>query len=180
MTQRTAPWIRNLTAAAALVASAGLAQAAVVFDQDSGNGFVGKGDVQLVFGWNNQALQSNAAGVSFRYEVVQEYDAVCTFTTGLGTRGQKTHNVRQHKSADVGSTLAYELRTNRKADVTGFILTGYQNGVVDVVLPQVGDACLGEGVNGTWTSVTPTGAAEGGLFVLYGQGAGLIWAPTAP
>lgn len=177
---RTTRWART-AGAAALLACASLAHAAVVFDEDTGNGFVGKGDVQLAFGWNNQALQSSAAGVGFHYETIQEYDAVCVWTTGQGTRGQKTHKVTQHKSADVSTSVAYEMRTNRKADITGFILGGYLNGAVDVALPQVGDACLGEGTNGQLTAVTPTGVAEGGLFVVYGTAAVQIWwPPTAP
>src|SRR3990170_2451923 len=34
--------------------SVGTALAAVIFDPVTGEGFVGKGDVQLVFGWNNK------------------------------------------------------------------------------------------------------------------------------
>ena len=45
--------------------SAGVASAAVTFDSDTGVGFVGKGDVQLAFGWNNTQLQKNAPGVAF-------------------------------------------------------------------------------------------------------------------
>jgi hypothetical protein len=42
----------------AMLATAALA--AVTFDVNTGFGFVGKGDVQLAFGWNNKALQTNA------------------------------------------------------------------------------------------------------------------------
>ena len=54
--------------------------AAVTFDPATGTGFVGKGDVQLVYGWNNQALQTNALNVQFRAnsEVVTEVSWVCT------------------------------------------------------------------------------------------------------
>jgi hypothetical protein len=52
----------------ALVASlalAGTASAAVTFNSSTGTGFVGKGDVQIAYGWNNTSLQKNATGVTF-------------------------------------------------------------------------------------------------------------------
>ena len=45
---------------------AGLAYAAVTFDPTTGQGFVGKGDVQYTFDWNNAQLQANADDVGFR------------------------------------------------------------------------------------------------------------------
>src|ERR671918_1859956 len=38
----------------------------VTVNPADGTGFVGKGDVQLIFGWNNKALQDNAGSVEFR------------------------------------------------------------------------------------------------------------------
>jgi hypothetical protein len=32
----------------------------VTFNETNGTGFVGKGDVQVAFGWNNKQLQTNA------------------------------------------------------------------------------------------------------------------------
>jgi hypothetical protein len=43
------------------------ASAAVTFNETNGTGFVGKGDVQVAFGWNNKQLQTNATGVSFSF-----------------------------------------------------------------------------------------------------------------
>jgi hypothetical protein len=40
------------------LATAGAAFAAITFNPDDGTGFVGKGDVQEAFGWNNHALQA--------------------------------------------------------------------------------------------------------------------------
>ena len=43
------------------------ASAAVTFNETNGTGFVGKGDVQVAFAWNNKQLQTNATGVSFSF-----------------------------------------------------------------------------------------------------------------
>jgi len=51
-------------AAAALVATSGIAQASATIDS-TGHGFVGKGDVQSAFGWANKALQDNAESLKF-------------------------------------------------------------------------------------------------------------------
>jgi hypothetical protein len=48
----------------AVLAVPSVASASVAVDS-GGYGFVGKGDVQVAFGWNNAALQKNASGVSF-------------------------------------------------------------------------------------------------------------------
>lgn len=56
------------------------ANAAVQFDPVSGTGFVGKGDVQTFFGWNNQQLQKNADKVQATGQIttVTEVTWVCT------------------------------------------------------------------------------------------------------
>ena len=54
-----------VTAATLLLAPA--ASAAVTFSETNGTGFVGKGDVQVAFSWNNKQLQANATGVSFSF-----------------------------------------------------------------------------------------------------------------
>ncbi|MEU0217673.1 hypothetical protein ABZ281_22310 [Streptomyces sp. NPDC006265] len=64
------------TAAAVLVV-AGPAAASVALDPATGTGFVGKGDVQTSFAWNNKQLQTNSDGVSFTYATTTHYSAVC-------------------------------------------------------------------------------------------------------
>jgi len=147
------------------------ASAEVVFDAASGTGFVGKGDVQLAFGWNNAGLQANAGGVTFTYGYTAVYQAVCTFTTGEGTRGEKTHNVPHSEEMSVSSTVDVALRKNRQGDVTGFNLTGFgtvfsESGDV----PVVGGPCPGNpGHDGVWTSVELLPGGEGGLYANYGD-----------
>lgn len=153
------------------------ALAAVTFDAATGTGFVGKGDVQDAFGWNNAELQTNAGGVTFSYEATAYYAAVCTWTTGEGTRGQKTHNVSHSTGMSVTSEVASSLRRNRQQIVTGFDLTGYGNSFTESgTIPVVGGPCPGNpGHEGIWTSVTQLEGGEGGLYVNYGTQEVLIW-----
>jgi len=157
-----------LAAGAALAVVSTAAFAAVAVD-DTGHGFVGKGDVQLAFGWNNAQLQRNASGVTFTYEQSTEYTAVCTFVTGEGTRGERTHNIPHTTLTGISATVAYDARTRNQ--ITGFLLNGFSGTPTTIggEVPVVGGACPGnEGHDGTWTSVTPGLPTGGGLFVNYG------------
>ena len=153
-----------LALVAVMVASTA-AMAAVTYDPGTGTGFVGKGDVQLAFGWNNKQLQTNASGVTFTYNTIDTYEAVCTWTTGEGTRGEKTHNISHEQSTAVSSAIAYDTRV--KNQITGFNLTGLGATTSTGEVPVVGGACQGGGLDATWTSVTQTGSS-GGLYANYG------------
>jgi hypothetical protein len=146
---------------------------AVTYDASTGTGFVGKGDVQLAFGWNNQQLQSNAGGVRFSYNTTDKYTAVCTFTTGEGTRGEKTHDIDHKRTTTVASSVAYDARVRNQ--ITGFTLTGLRETTPPGgEIPVVGGACMGnQGHDGTWTSVELTGAS-GGLFVHHAARSSLL------
>lgn len=153
------------TAFAASLALAAPATAAVSFDPGTGTGFVGKGDVQTAFTWNNQQLQKNASGVSFSYESADNYSAVCEWITGEGTRGQKTHDVTHKVSTSVASTIAYDPRV--KNQITGFNLNGLGTTTSSGTVPVVDGPCMGNsGHGGTWTSVELT-SSSGGLYVTY-------------
>ena len=156
----------SIAAAAALTIASSIAMATVTVDSN-GVGFVGKGDVQLAFGWNNAAAQRNASAVSFHTESSAEYEAVCTFTTGEGTRGERTHNVSHDRSTAVLSAIASDPR--KTGQWTGYNLNGF--GTVTSSgdpVPVEGGSCMGnEGHSGVWTSVTELGSSGEGLFVTY-------------
>lgn len=143
--------------------------ASTSYDSMSGVGFVGKGDVQSAFGWNNARLQANASGVSFSYDAIDTYSAVCTFVTGEGTRGEKTHDVTLARHAEVSAAVHYHARSHKQID--GFILTGLGETTASGTTPAQGAACVAsqDGIahDGTWTSVTLT-SSSGGLSVSYG------------
>ena len=149
--------------AAATISSAALALVTV---DSNGYGFVGKGDVQLAFGWNNAAAQRNANAVSFHSQSSASYEAVCTFTTGEGTRGERIHNVTHNRSTAVLSNIASD---PRKTDQwTGYNLNGFGSVTTSGEVPEVGGACMGNnGHDGVWSSVTELGSTGNGLFVSY-------------
>ena len=151
------------------------ASAVVTFDPATGTGFVGKGDVQTVFGWNNQQLQSKASGVTFSYDALDVYSAVCTWTTGEGTKGEKTHNVSIPRHAGVNSSITYDARTHKQID--GFTLTGFADTTTTGTVPVVGAPCVGDdGIdhNGVWTAVSLT-SSDSTLSTVYGGNSVVIW-----
>lgn len=151
------------------------ALAAVTFDAATGTGFVGKGDVQDAFGWNNAQLQSNVTGVTFSYEATTTFEALCTFTTGEGNRGERTHYVPHTVGMSVTSVVNFIARRHHQVD--GFVLTGYGDSFSETgVVPVVGDACPGnQGHDGIWSSVTQLEGGEGGLYVNYGTQKVHLW-----
>lgn len=159
-----------VAAAGVLALTASPALADVSFDSSSGTGFVGKGDVQTAFAWNNKQLQANAHDVSFSYDATVSYAATCTFVTGDGTRGEKTHDVAHRSSTALSSAVDADPRQAKGQQVTGFVLTGFAGEPTTTgrPAPVVGGPCMGNpGHDGTWTSVTVTGAS-GGLSVTFG------------
>lgn len=129
-------------AAAAAVLTARPALATVTFDPATGTGFVGKGDVQTAFDWNNQQLQSKAAGVTLAYDTTTHYSATCEWVTGAGTKGQKTHDITLSRHSGVNSTVAYDARV--KTQITGVTLKGFGDSTTDGIAPGRGPAVRGQ------------------------------------
>jgi hypothetical protein len=102
---------------AVVALSAGLAGAAVTLNQD-GTGFVGKGDVQTVYGWNNQSLQANAGNVDFRVSSASEVSWICT-----KDNGNTQERARTTTTEGLVTTVARE-----RNQITGFNLTGFDGG----------------------------------------------------
>jgi hypothetical protein len=123
-----------LAGAAMALSMATVALGAVTFDPATGTGFVGKGDVQLIFGWNNKALQDNAASVQFRAstEEVTEVSWECT--------NERNENIQERARTTTTTTQGVVSNIARvKNQITGFNLTGYSSrspaGVVRVQAP---------------------------------------------
>jgi hypothetical protein len=183
------PALRVAIAALAALAC-GTAFASVTYDPSTGAGFVGKGDVQTAFGWNNATLQKNAGSVTFTYATKATYDVTCewnTYTNGNVNHEVKTIHHENTEGLTIASTAVFasSTRTNRNGDVTGFNLLGYA-GVApsggDV--PVVGDATFcnahdmgplenpqTDSHDGSYvTQVTLVeGSESAGLFVNYGD-----------
>jgi hypothetical protein len=149
--------------AGAIAVTATVAFAAVTFDPITGEGFVGKGEVQEAFGWNNRALQQNAEEVDFRSlsEVVTEVSWTCT-----NTNNQNVQERQRTTTTSIGGLLDSVARERNQ--VTGFILEGYDGE------PEESSSSEGNQLNscpsGPWSLTTPAGEPEvvsstGGLQV---------------
>lgn len=112
--------IRSTAFGFALLTFAGGALATVTIDED-GNGFVGKGDVQLAFDWNNAQLQENAGLLQFRYASSGTATWKCE---GLNPQGKKVVDEYETTTA-VAQGLAFDPRKNKQGQITGFNLGGF-------------------------------------------------------
>jgi len=97
---------------------------AVTFDAATGEGFVGKGNVQSAFGWNNAALQlcapiGDVNCVEFRAETTTETTWQC--------RNSNNQNIQERtRTATTSGVFNDTSREPRNRNqVTGFLLTGY-------------------------------------------------------
>lgn len=114
---------------AASLALASPAAATVTFDAATGTGFVGKGDVQIVFDWNNKALQTHASTVDFRVDSVSETTWTCTKT--IVTGNDETKEVVQERSNTTSvqglvTTVARDNSKGKDGGITGFFLEGFE------------------------------------------------------
>lgn len=139
---------------AVCLAMVGVAFAAVTFDPETGVGFVGKGDVQLAFDWNNKALQDNVDNVMFRAlsESVTEESWTCTNSNNENIQVRN----RTTTTAIAGLVSAVARVRNQ---VTGFNLTGY-DGTPTVEVGEPEGPQLNSCPSGPWTLTTPAGDPE--------------------
>ena len=142
---------------------AGLAHAAVSFSPESGTGFVGKGDVQLAFGWNNEGLQSAAAQLEFSYSDQATYDVPCEKDAA-----KKTMEATFKRKKSIDASVVYDTRKNKQGQVTGFNLVGF--GATDS--SDNVECPAGWRADGEPVLVSATG---GQLEVGYGDASHAIW-----
>jgi hypothetical protein len=156
--------------------AAGSANAAVAFDSSTGTGFVGKGDVQLAFGWNNAALQKNASGLTFTYEATDTYTVTEYWENLTGGNQPKivTHEITVPKHVSVSAGVAYDAR--KANQINGFSINNFGTIVTEGTVPVVGDSLTGnrevyDAEAGEWVHATVTAVektkSEGGLFANY-------------
>ena len=113
----------------AMLVAAGAAFAAYTFDPATGTGFVGKGDVQLIYGWNNQQLQANAKLVDFRASTTSETTWTCS--RPAPTPNDPDREITQQRSTTtttqgLATTVTRDTSKGKNGPVTGFNLTGYE------------------------------------------------------
>jgi hypothetical protein len=150
---------------------------AVTYDFGSGEGFIGKGDVQYTYGWNDRDLQANAKSVKFRVasQTVFEVSWECT-----NEKNEKIQEREQTTTISLQGLLTTVTRDNKSGKVTGFKLEGY-DGLSTSTTSTEGPAvnsCPGDSGNGDkWTLTSLAGAAVemsslGGGFDVSSNGGG--------
>jgi hypothetical protein len=127
--------------------------AAVTFDPATGTGFVGKGDVQNVYGWNNPQLQANANNVQFRVqsEIVTETSWTCT------NESNQNEQVRERTTTSTVQGVVTSVARERN-QVTGFYISGYAG--EPVVDSSTDGPQLNSCPSGPWTLTEPAGEPE--------------------
>lgn len=143
----------TLAAAAALAVVSTTAFASVTLDYNSDtlSGFIGKGDVQSVFGFNNNQMQQKASSVQFHFGDHMSVTFTCQFEAG------QSGNVQSHdwdRSGDLTATWTGASRNNSSGlngSSTGWNVVGTlvaQTGSINSIdgVPVIGDPCpLGTG-----------------------------------
>jgi hypothetical protein len=153
---------------AVLVLAVTTVSAAVTFDAGTGEGFVGKGDVQLVYGWNNKDLQDNATDVEFRVNSVSETTWTCTKPQPTPNDPEKVIVQNKETTTSTHGLLESVARTNSKGkdgSVTGFNLERWDG---DLSITIEGDAvgtCPANPSGFTYDNNAETTEIGGGLEV---------------
>jgi hypothetical protein len=141
--------IGGIVASALVLTVVGTAVAAWTFNATTGTGFVGKGDVQLVYGWNNKQLQDNAADVKF-----QATSTVGTYVQWTCTKDNDNTQVRRETTRTETEGVLSSIG-RLKNQITGFNLLGY-DGSPTIGDPQVGGPQLNSCPN-SWELTIPAG-----------------------
>jgi hypothetical protein len=127
----------GLIAGMIALAAIAVASATVTFDPSNGKGFVGKGDIQLPWGWNNQKMQTEAKNLAFTYVTSDTYTVTEVWATGNPDKpwSLASHETTVTHTTGVNDTIAYDARTHKQVDgfnLTGFSSTSGGSGVVPV------------------------------------------------
>jgi len=154
--------------AAGVLAIGTVAHAAVAVDPGTGVGFVGKGDVQLAFGWNNAQLQNKASGVVFKFAAVDTYLVTAEWETGNpdSPHGVTLHTITVPRTTSVNASIAYDARV--KNQITGFNLKGFSSWVSNGEVPVEGDTFNDGNDEKIIVDVELISSSGGGLSVNYG------------
>lgn len=150
-------------ATAALVSAPAFAEVDV---DSTGNGWIGKGDVQLALDWNNHDLQANYGLLSFAINATTTTIWTCVHYNGAG---KPVFNPREN-IATGGGALLVDPRFNPQNNVTGFFALGFVGGGSST---SSGNA-LGSCPSGNGSTVVPgsvsTTSTGGGLSVSFDGG----------
>ncbi|PYE50944.1 lipoprotein [Deinococcus yavapaiensis] len=133
----------------------------------NGVGWVGKGDVQTAFNWNNAQAQRYVQNVTFTFEQSVRYELDCYKEVEVGRdREIKTITRTVKRTSNINATITYEAR--KTGQWTGYNLKGFSS--TDTNAPT-DLSCTGDDGNrsGWMQDGEPriTSGADGGLFVTW-------------
>lgn len=161
---------------AVAMASLVAASAAFAYTMDAeGKGFVGKGEVQTLLGFNNRDMQAAHQQVTFEYVASSTYEFDCEWTTG-------NRNVTRHvntKEATTQVNAVVDAESRKTGQWTGWNLLGFSGGAANPVAEPTDADC---GAVGNEMKTIVPGSVElisssGGLYALY-NGASYLLTPT--
>ena len=172
----------DLTAPVSAKAIVSAPLATITFDPFTGTGFVGKGDVQLFYGWNNQKLQQHAAFIDFQYNVSETTSWTCTKTwyTGPNQTEHEVVQVRQNSTSIQGllTTEGRNISQGVNGPNTGFIISPAGALTVESDGPAVG-SCPAQPSGFVYDGNAATTSNGGGLQITVNGGPGPFVTQTA-
>jgi hypothetical protein len=153
-----------LAAAAALAVVSTAAMASVSFDNTTGTGFVGKGDVQLALGLNNAQVQAITPAFTYNATTITEVSWECT-----NANNEKV--LERARTTTTSSTGVVSSSARVQNQVTGYNLGGFAVGSTTSSSSTEGpplNSCPNSA--GSWSLTRPAGEATvisttGGLYV---------------
>lgn len=166
-------------AAALIVMTSAFSMREVIFNPETGTGFVGKGDVQLVFGWNNKQLQDASGTTEFRYEGVSVTETAWTCSR-INNGGNESVTPR-NRTVTTSLTGVLSVVERTRNQITGFLLTGFDGSTSGATVEEgqaLGSCPTASGNSEPFTydvgSELTSTVTSGGLQVRAG---GSAWTP---
>jgi hypothetical protein len=136
--------LRLATAGAALVATVGAAtpaSAAVTYDPQTMEGYVGRGDVLKAFGWTDATLAAKASGLVFDHD----FWTNDTYSVSCGKKPFPLVHYREFGRYELRNAAVQAARgaaTGYAGKLTGFWITGPRFGISGTsVPPEAGQPC---------------------------------------
>ncbi|MFB2639586.1 hypothetical protein ACE02P_16265 [Shewanella bicestrii] len=141
--------IKHTIVALASFAFMGSVNASVTYDE-AGVGFVGKGDIQSLFDWNNSQLQDNAKFLHFQFIATGTVTWRCKKAhANENADGEGLYVTMSSQTTMLGANASVEARKNAPAKITGFYLNGIDG--------SLSGETLGDQDCSTVGKVTPSG-----------------------
>ena len=152
------------------------ASAAFAYTMDAdGKGFVGKGEVQTVLGFNNKQMQAAHTAVTFNYVASTTYEFDCEWDTG--TKNITHHVNTKEATTQVNAAVASDSR--KTGQWTGWNLLGFSGGAANPVAEPTDADCGAEG--NAMKTIVPGSveliSSSGSLYAVH-NGASYLLTPT--